>query len=125
MTLKGTFQITDWQEKTEKTFVGDAKLNAATVKQSYQGDINGESEVRYMMNYREDGNANFTGYEYLTVQIDGQNCHLVLQHDGKFEAGVASSQFTVVDCPQLPDLVGKLGQFKSSENGQADYSLTR
>ena len=51
MQLKGTFQITNWQETVIHSFDSGAKLSKALVSQSYSGDINGSSEVHYQLSY--------------------------------------------------------------------------
>lgn len=123
MTLNGTFQITGWDETTEQSFDNGAKQNVAKVKQTYSGDIQGSSEVKYLMNYHPDGTADFVGFEYITGQIDDQQSEITLKHDGKFENGVASSDFIIVSCSSAPELIGKIGQFSSGEAGTANYKV--
>lgn len=123
MKLNGTFQITNWQEDTEHTFEQGGKSTLATVSQSYQGDIQGDSTVHYRMHYTADGNASFNGFEYLQATIDGLAYQLTLKHDGEFKAGVASSKFVVVDCHPAGVAPGLQGEFVASMHGQADYKL--
>ncbi len=125
MQLSGTFQIVDWQESTQQSFDDDSKLNQAKVKQSYSGDFQGNSEVNYLMHYNKDGSAEFNGFEYFSGTIKGQPCTLVLKHNGRFENGVASSQFVISDAQGFDDLAGKTGQFKSTEGGQAQYQIDK
>ena len=123
MNLTGTFQIQDWQEAETKTLSEGRKFTSATVKQEYAGDIKGTSEVHYQMFYSASGNAMFNGYEVLEGEVDGVKCELTISHNGKFEQGVASSEFKVIECLAKPSLLGLEGSFKSGEAGQASYSL--
>jgi len=124
--LKGTFQITGWDEAPYLESDNGAKLTRATITQNYTGDIEGSSELEYSMSYQADKTAVFVGFEKITGSIRGKEGCLIIQHSGKFEAGVASSHFTVVSGSgqgELSGIEGK-GSFISGENGQANYKLT-
>ncbi len=128
MQLTGTFMITDWQEQPQKELTDSSKLTKAAVRQTYSGDISGDSEVHYQMHYTPEGNAKFCGFEYVAGHINNHSCHLVLQIQGEFKQGVASGRFTIIsvesDDDALPELLtGANGEFMSAENGQANYRI--
>jgi len=52
MQLTGIFQITDWQESTQKQFDNGTKLNTCNVSQTYSGDIVGSSKTIYQLKYQ-------------------------------------------------------------------------
>lgn len=120
MTLKGSFQITNWQESVDQELENGAKLSTAIVQQNYSGDVTGTSEARYQMCYDSSGEARFVGFETITLSSGDV---LVLQHQGTFKQGVASSEFTIVTSYNNKTLLGKNGSFASTEGGQADYHL--
>jgi hypothetical protein len=124
MELKGTFQITDWQETVEKEFEKGKKLSTALVQQVYSGDINGNSEVRYQLYYSESGDALFNGFETIAYDKSDEQIVLTLKHDGKFESGIASSKFTIVDSSHKCSLIDKSGTFRSIEGGKAIYQIS-
>jgi len=124
MELKGTFQITDWQETVKQKFEKGKKLSVALVQQAYAGDINGNSEVRYQLYYSESGDALFNGFETISYDKNNEQVSLTIKHDGKFENGTASSEFTIVDSSHDSNLVGKIGTFKSIEGGKATYQIS-
>ena len=124
MELKGTFQITDWQETVEQAFEKGKKLSTALVQQAYSGDINGNSEVRYQLYYSESGDALFNGFETIGYDKSDEQIVLTLKHDGKFESGIASSKFTIVDSSHECSLIGKSGSFRSIEGGKAIYQIS-
>lgn len=121
MQLKGTFQITDWQESVTTSFEQGAKLSKALVSQSYSGDIIGSSEVHYQLSYESTGNTCFNGFEFITGSLGDTPCQLTLKHDGTFEKGVAKSQFVIISSATHTELLGLRGSFISGEAGQASY----
>lgn len=123
MQLKGTFQITDWQESVNKSFDEGAKLSKALVSQMYSGDIKGSSEVHYQLNYETTGDACFNGFEFISGTIGDRPCTLTLKHHGSFEKGVAKSQFVIISSVTHAELVGITGFFSSGEAGQANYLI--
>ncbi|MGB0567268.1 MAG: DUF3224 domain-containing protein, partial [Alteromonas macleodii] len=50
---------------------------------------------------------------------------VTFQHAGKFENGVASSEFISIEGSATGELTGKnlRGNFKSGESGKADYAI--
>lgn len=124
MELKGIFQITDWQETVEQEFEKGKKLSIAIVQQAYSGDINGNSKVRYQLYYCESGDALFNGFETIKYDKNNEQVSLTIKHDGKFENGTASSDFTIIDSSHDNNLVGRSGTFKSIEGGKATYQIS-
>ncbi|WP_158657771.1 DUF3224 domain-containing protein [Agarilytica rhodophyticola] len=121
--LKGIFHIEDWQESADSEMSGGAKLTTAKVQQRYEGDIVGTSKTQYRMYYKTDGNAYFNGFEKISGSIRSTTCQLVLKHDGIFENGQAKSQFTIVECTPLYEMIGKTGRFISTQAKQASYCI--
>ena len=124
-THTGTFQITSWDESPYSESEDGAKQTHAKITQTYSGVIEGTSELQYLMSYQPDSIALFVGFETITATINGQSGSFVLQHNGKFEAGVASSDFSIVEKSAKGDLanLSGTGSFKSGENGQAAYQF--
>tara|TARA_B100000768_G_scaffold172803_1_gene181415 strand:- start:700 stop:1095 length:396 start_codon:yes stop_codon:yes gene_type:complete len=123
--LNGIFQITGWDEIPYNENDDGSKQSNAKITQSYTGNIEGSSELQYLMSYSPNGSAIFVGIETLSCTINGKLGTLVIQHNGKFETGVASSVFTIVSDSGKGELIGisGTGTFKSGENGQANYTV--
>jgi hypothetical protein len=123
--LTGTFQILGWDETPYNQDDDGAKQSHAKITQRYTGDIDGTSELQYLMSYLPDGSAIFVGLEKIACTIHGKSGSFVIQHHGQFEAGVATSLFTIVANSGKNELVGisGKGRFQSGQNGQANYSL--
>ena len=92
----GTFHVKKWDEKPYTEIGGKAKLTRATVTQSFQGVIEGEGEVEYLMAYREDGTASFVGLQRVVGKVGGRSGSFVLQLAGTFDGGVAKAGWFVV-----------------------------
>ena len=121
--LEGVFQITNWDESPYQENDDGSKQSHAKIKQTYSGNIEGTSDVQYLMSYKSPASAVFVGHEILTANISGKSGSFILQHNGTFENGVAKSSFHVVPGSARGELVGLegTGNFESTENGQANY----
>ena len=121
--LNGSFTIIHWDETPYQQ--GDAKQALAHVRQTYEGAINGSSEIRYLIAYQSDNQSTFVGFETLEGEIDGQQGSMVLQHAGTFSNGVVQGEFTIVPDSAKGDWVGLQGRgsIESSEHGKALYQL--
>ncbi|WP_144213922.1 DUF3224 domain-containing protein [Shewanella donghaensis] len=123
--VSGVFQITNWDETTDIEHPDGAKQTSASITQMYSGDLEGVSQPKYIMCYTADGLAVFCGYENVEVSINGKSGSFVLQHNGKFENGIASSEYIIVPNSgqgELDSISGK-GTFTSGEKGQAQYEM--
>ncbi|MDG1732797.1 MAG: DUF3224 domain-containing protein [Thalassotalea sp.] len=125
-TFNVTSQITSWDETNfEEENTEDKKLTLAKVEQQFSGDFIGASKIKYVMSYQNKTQAVFTGFETITVTINGKQGEFIVVHNGKFEQGVASSDFNVVTNSVTGDFtnISGSGSFKSTENGQAEYQF--
>ncbi|NRA70267.1 MAG: DUF3224 domain-containing protein [Gammaproteobacteria bacterium] len=124
--MNNIFQITAWDETSYIEHQDGSKKSHAKITQNYQGIIAGSSEVQFLMSYQSKTSALFVGFEVITGQINGKSGRFTLQHSGRFENGVASSNFVIVPNSGTEELI-KIegsGSFKSGESGQASYELT-
>lgn len=110
----GKFEVKSWLEKTwegqPSNEVTGAKLTRASVTYTYQGEIEGEGLVEYLMSYREDGSGIFMGLERITGAIGSWRGSFVLQHNGVFEGNSVSGAFAVVPGSGTGDLTGLCGE---------------
>jgi len=124
--LEGVFQIKNWDESPYQENDDGSKQSHAKINQSYSGAIEGTSELQYLMSYQSPSSAVFVGHEVVNGKISGKSGSFVLQHNGTFENGVAKSTFHIVPGSGkegFADIEGS-GSFESTENGQANYTLT-
>ena len=121
---KATFTIKSWDEKAYNEIAGGPKLTRASVTKSYQGDIEGEGKLEYLMMYRTAGSASFMGLERVTGSVGGRSGSFVLQHTGTFEDGVAKVTLSVVPGSGTGDLRGMTGEGGFSVGHQPPYAMT-
>jgi hypothetical protein len=119
-----TFGITSWEEKPYSEIEGAPTLKRATVTKSYQGDIQGEGKLEYLMMYRSPTSASFKGLERVTGTVGGRTASFVLQHIGTFEGGVAKVTLTVVPGSGTGELRGLKGEGEFSVGHQPPYTMT-
>eukprot|EP01130_Rhizamoeba_saxonica_P005328 TRINITY_DN2138_c0_g1_i1.p1 TRINITY_DN2138_c0_g1~~TRINITY_DN2138_c0_g1_i1.p1 ORF type:complete len:170 (+),score=36.80 TRINITY_DN2138_c0_g1_i1:28-510(+) len=115
ITIENSFSVLSWDENTTESGPIDAnrKVTRALASQKYEGTImSGTSQVNYIMYYRNASTASFLGYEVFTGEVNGIEGTLVFEHGGKFENGVASSDFT---------LTGATGNLEQYKTGKGSY----
>lgn len=119
----GSFQVTSWDESPFNENDDGSKQSHAKITQVYTGGIVGSSELQYLMSYQSQSKARFVGFETVNGSVNGVHGSFVLQHDGKFEDGVAHSDFRVVTKSGRGDLIDIAGHgsFTSSEDGKSSY----
>ena len=123
-TAKPAFAIKSWDEKPYNEIEGSPKLTRASVSKSYQGDIEGEGKVEYLMMYRSAGSASFTGLERVVGSIGGRSGSFVLEHRGTFEDGVAKVTLSVVPGSGTGDLRTIKGEGRFEVGHQPPYVMT-
>jgi hypothetical protein len=101
--VNASFAIKGWEENTwdgkPASQVNGEKLTRAQVSCVYEGDIKGESQLQYLMTYRQDGTGSYVGLERIEGSLKGRSGSFVLQHAGTFEAhGVKGTVFVVPGC---------------------------
>lgn len=121
---KATFGIKSWEEKTYNEMEGAPKLTRVSAIKSYQGDIEGEGKLEYLMMYRTAGSASFMGLERVTGSVGGRSGSFVLQHIGAFEDGVAKVKLSVVPGSGTGDLRGMKGEGGFNAGHQPPYAMT-
>jgi hypothetical protein len=108
------FAIKSWDEKPYSEGENLPKLTRASVRKAFTGDIEGESEVEYLMMYRSDGSASFVGLERVVGRVGGKTGSFVLQRIGVFENGQAKESYSVIPGSATGELQGLLGDGSSA-----------
>lgn len=123
-TANARFGIQSWDEKPYSEGPDLPKLTRATVKKTFSGDIEGEGQVEYLMMYRSDGSATFTGLERITGRVGGKTGTFVLQRTGVFEDGQAKETYSVVPGSATGELRGLRGEGTSSVGHGMEHPFT-
>jgi len=129
-TAKGTFEVKDWNEDTYEELDGGGKLTLATVAYGLTGDLEGEGTVRWLMAYRPDGTAHYTGIQRVTGSLAGHDGSFVVATDGDFDGKVAAGTWAIVPGSGTGALAGLTGTgtgtapYGSTATYELDYELT-
>ena len=119
-----TFGLDSWDEKAFNEIDGAPKLTRVTSTKSYQGDIEGQGKLEYLMMYRPDGTATFVGLERITGTIGGRSGSFVLQHSGVFESGEAKTILSILPGSGTGDLSNISGQGAFNVRHDPPYTMT-
>jgi hypothetical protein len=122
---KGGFEIADWKENPAGP-KASAKVTRATVKQRYTGDIKGTGTIEYVMVYRPDKTAEYTGVEVITGSIGLRKGSVALLLRGDYDGKEAVTKWEVVPGAGKGDLKGLTGkgEFSAPMGSKGKYTLT-
>ena len=65
--VEGVFEVTSWSEEESTGLEGTAKVTSARIGQRFSGGIEAETIADMVMTYRDDGTADFVGYQRVTL----------------------------------------------------------
>jgi hypothetical protein len=119
-----TFTVQGWDEQTYEER-GPGKLTQASVQQAVTGDIEGSSDVRWIMAYTAADAAEFVGVQTVTGSVGGRSGSFVLRSVGTFDGAVAAGDLTVVagsGTDELADISGT-GSFTAPMGSEATVTL--
>lgn len=123
MKARTKFKITGWEEDEITALEEGGKLTRAHVGKTYEGDLEGEGMVEYLMMHRADGSADFVGYEKVEGSVKGRKGSFVFEHRGFFKDGVASDTWSVVDGSGSAELSGIKGTVRFEEGHKEEYEV--
>lgn len=93
---EGKFEVTSWSEEQAEGLDGTAKVTKATFGQRFSGGIEADTIADTVMTYREDGTADYVGFQRVQGSLGGRTGSFVLQAIGRFDGQVARADVTVV-----------------------------
>jgi hypothetical protein len=126
---QATFSMKSWDEKTWDgkpwNEVEGRKFTRAQVTRAYQGDLEGEGTVEFLMFYREDGTASYLGLEEVVGKLGGKSGSFAVQHTGSYAEGTATASSVIVPGSGTGELAGLTGEIQSVAAGdQEQYPVT-
>lgn len=123
------FAVKSWDEKTwdghAAAEVSGEKMTRALVTYAYRGDIEGESELQYLMTYSADGTTGaFVGLERVRGRLGGRTGSFVFEHTGTFDAEGVKGTVRIVPGSGSGELLGLRGEGSVHLQGHAaEYPL--
>lgn len=124
MKANTTFSLKNWDEKPFDEYEGGQKMTRALVKYSYTGDLEGESNIEYLMVYNEDGTGSATALERVIGKIQGRSGSFAVQHKTIFDAKSVQEQWCIIPGSGTGELKGLVGEGKISISGKGPYDLS-
>jgi len=122
----GKFEVKGWDEKTwdGKAWneVTGPKLTHTIVTQTFQGDLEGEAAVQFLMTY-SDIRANFVGLQRVVGHIGKRSGSFVLQITGIFENGKFSGVWSVVPDSGTDELRGLRGNLSVTDSPEGESAI--
>ena len=121
----GGFEIGSWDEKPASVKVGP-NVTRATVTQRFTGDIKGTGTTEYVMVYRPDKTAEYSGVQVINGTLGIAKGSFALMLRGKYDGKEAVTKWEVVPGASkggLKGLTGK-GEFGAPMGSKGKYKLT-
>ncbi len=120
-----TFKIEHWDEHPYQETDAGGKLTRARVRQTFTGDIVGDSEVEWLMCYRPDNTADFVGLQRIVGRIAGRSGSIVLETRGTFDGTAAAGPLRIVAGSGTRELEGISGdgELQAPLGGMASITL--
>jgi Protein of unknown function (DUF3224) len=108
--VTGTFQTKAWQETPFSEIDGAGKLTRTSMTDAFQGGIEGEATVEYLMAYDADGSASFVALGRVVGRIGDRSGSFVLQQRGTMADNKVTATWSVVAGTGTEDLRGLRGE---------------
>ncbi|HUZ89159.1 MAG TPA: DUF3224 domain-containing protein [Candidatus Acidoferrales bacterium] len=109
MQAEGSFEVTSWAEEQAGGLEEAGKVTRATFGQRFTGGIEAETVADMVMTYRDDGTAEFVGYQRVQGRLGDRVGSFVLTATGAFDGSDARTSFEVVPGSARGQLVGLKG----------------
>ena len=125
-TAEGLFEFTRWEEAAYSEPDAAPKLTQARISNDFHGDIEGSSDLVYVMTYISEDMGTFVGYEQVRGRLSDRDGTFVLRHDGTFADGSVRASIYVVAGSGTGGLAGLSGEGEyNAAHGQkqSPYSL--
>ena len=121
---QASFKASNWEETPYQEFESGRKLTRVHAVFAYEGDIEGEGVVDYLMAYGPDGVGNFVGLERITGRIGEKSGSFVAQHTGTFDPQAVYTHWKFVPGLGTDALAGITGHGEMKLVGHGPYPFT-
>jgi hypothetical protein len=117
------FKITGWDERPVHEDQEELKITRASVTKTYQGDVQGEAVLEYLMVYKDESSAKVLGFERITGQVGDKSGSFILEHRGEYENDLVKIHLEVVPGSSLKELTGLTGGGDFEAGHAEEYPL--
>lgn len=123
-TGKASFTTKAWDEKPYTEVDAERKLTRTHAVFVYEGEMEGEGTVEYLMAYGPNGLGNFVGLERFVGRLAGRAGSFVIQHTGTFNSHSVSARWVFVPGSGTETLAGLTGGGEVVLEGHGPYPVT-
>lgn len=123
MPITATFTVANWDEEPLWEGPDGAKVTRAEVSQEVAGDLVGTGVASWLMFYRADGTADYTGFQRFEGTMEGRRGALVLRSEGTFDGSTASGRLDVTSGAEGLAGVTGAGTFEAPHGSAATVRL--
>jgi hypothetical protein len=124
ITGQATFKATTWEETPYTEIDAGRKLTRVHAVFAYEGDIEGEGTVDYLMAYSPDGTGTFVGLERIVGRIGDRSGSFVAQHTGVFDPKAVMTLWDFVPGLGTDGLDGIAGGGNLKLEGHEPYAFS-
>src|SRR5262249_5179512 len=118
------FSVETWDEQTFSDADGQLKLTHASVRKTFQGDLEGEGTLQYLMFYGAHDQTRVIGLERVQGKLGGKTGSFVLEHIGGDDGSEARGRVTVLAGSGTGELTGLRGSGEAVATRSGDYRMT-
>jgi hypothetical protein len=124
ITGQASFKTSTWEETPFAEFDGGRKMTRVHAVFAYDGDIQGEGTVDYLMAYAPDGTGNFVGLERIVGRVGDRSGSFVAQHTGTFDPQAVNTHWEFVPGLGTGALEGITGGGEITLVGHGPYPIS-
>ena len=107
---EGTFDVTSWDEQPVSGLDDETvSVTRAHFGQRFAGRIDAETLTDTVMAYRDDGTADYVGFQRVVGKVDGRAGSFVLRLVGAYDGSEARGATSVVPGSATGELAGLRG----------------
>ncbi|MFZ6027193.1 MAG: DUF3224 domain-containing protein [Chloroflexota bacterium] len=118
-----TFTTASWDEKPYIEVDEGQKLTRTHATFTYEGALEGEGTVEYLMAYCPNGLGNFVGLERIEGKLGGRQGSFVVQHTGTFDPKSVTTCWEIVPGSGTGELKGLSGRSTFVLEGHGPYPV--
>jgi hypothetical protein len=115
----GTYTIKGWEQRQIADFSDGVTMIHASPIELFQGVIEGEGHVEYLMTSPNNGVTTYVGLMRIDGQVEGRAGTFLVQISGTFAAGVPTESWTIIPDSGTGDLQGIQGTGGIASSDQA------
>ncbi|MFI5267961.1 MAG: DUF3224 domain-containing protein [Chloroflexota bacterium] len=121
---KCTFTVQSWDEKTISEVDGQLKTTHTNVAKTFQGDLEGQATLQYLMFYGPNEQTRVLGIERITGKLGGKSGSFVLEHIGGDDGKEARGTVTILAGSGTSELAGIRGSGEGLATRQGELTMT-